>query len=88
MLMPMPSSTTDTANLAPPDMRGRYMSIYSLTWGVAQGVAPLAGGLLADNLGPSAPWLGGGVVGMLATSAFVLLALREKSRARVLAQGG
>lgn len=81
-LMLMPTSTTYTANLAPPDMRGRYMSIYSLTWGVAQGIAPLTGGLLADHFGPSAPWLGGGVAGLAAVTAFMLLALREKRLAR------
>ena len=42
----MPIAITFTANLAPADMRGRYMSLFSLTWGVAQGI------------GPVAPWLG------------------------------
>ena len=41
--MLMPTSTTYAANLAPADMRGRYMSIYGLTWGVAQGVGPVMG---------------------------------------------
>ena len=77
-LMLMPTSTTYTANLAPAHMRGRYMSVYSLTWGIAQGIAPLGGGFLADNLGPSAPWIGGGVVGMLAVAAFVIMAGRRR----------
>jgi MFS family permease len=86
-LMLMPTSTTYTANLAPAHMRGRYMSVYSLTWGVAQGIAPLTGGFLADNLGPSAPWLGGGVAGIMAVAAFVLLAMRAKAREKQLAPG-
>jgi MFS family permease len=75
-LILMPTATTYTANRAPADMRGRYMSIFGLTWGVAQGIGPLTGGYLSDTLGPSAPWLGGGVVGMAAVTAFVVLARR------------
>ncbi len=75
-LMLMPTSTTYAANLAPADMRGRYMSIYGLTWGVAQGIGPVMGGLLSDTVSPAAPWLGGGVAGALAVTAFVLLAGR------------
>lgn len=78
-LMLMPTSTTYTANLAPAHMRGRYMSVYSLTWGIAQGVGSLGGGFLADTLGPSAPWIGGGVAGALAVTAFVVLAGRAKT---------
>jgi MFS family permease len=83
----MPTSTTYVANLAPTDMRGRYMSIYSLTWGVAQGIGPLAGGFLADTIGPAAPWLFGGVAGALAVSAFVALAMRAKGKEQALTPG-
>lgn len=50
------TSSTYVANLAPADKRGRYMSIYGLTWGVSSGVGPLVGGMLSDNIGPKAPW--------------------------------
>ena len=33
-------SSGSAASLAPADMRGRYMSLFSLTWGVAQGIGP------------------------------------------------
>ena len=39
----IPTATTLTANLAPPDMRGRYMSIYSFSWGIAFGIGPVVG---------------------------------------------
>lgn len=74
----MPTATTYTADLAPADMRGRYMSLFSLTWGIAQGIGPVTGGFLADTYGPPAPWLGGGVAGALAVAAFVVLAGRKK----------
>jgi MFS family permease len=78
----MPTDTTYVGNLAPKDMRRRYMSIFGLTWGVAQGIGPVMGGLLSDNIGPSAPWLGGGMVGVLAVTAFVLLARRARTPAK------
>ena len=86
-LILMPTATTFTANLAPADMRGRYMSLFSLTWGVAQGIGPVAGGFLADSYGPPAPWLGGGVAGILAVMAFVVLAARANRHKTGLATG-
>lgn len=81
-LILMPTATTYTANLAPADMRGRYMSIYGLTWNVAQGIGPLAGGFLSDTIAPTAPWLAGGLVGLLSATSFLVLARRSKARAR------
>jgi MFS family permease len=73
----VPTSSTFAANLAPADMRGRYMSLYSLTWGISMGIGPVLGGLLSDNFGPRFIWLGGGVIGALSVLAF--LALKRKS---------
>jgi MFS family permease len=73
-----PTATTLAANLAPVEMRGRYMSIYGLTWAFGQGIGPLFGGLLNDNLGPFAIWYGAGMIGMLAVAAFLLLARRYR----------
>jgi predicted MFS family arabinose efflux permease len=76
----MPTSTTTSA---PAHMRQhgmrRYMSAYSLTWGVAQGIGSLGGGFLADSIGPSAPWLAGGIAGALAVTAFLVLARRNRT---------
>ena len=47
----MPTSSTYAANLAPADMRGRYMSVYGLTWPAAAGIAPVMGGFLNDKIG-------------------------------------
>lgn len=70
----IPSSTAYTANLAPPDMRGRYMSVYGLTWSLAFGVGPVLGGLLNDRLAPVAIWYGGLVLGSAAALAFYRMA--------------
>jgi MFS family permease len=69
----VPTSSTFAANLAPADMRGRYMSLYSLTWGLSMGIGPVLGGLLSDNFGPRFIWFGGGVIGALSVIAFLAL---------------
>ena len=73
-LIIVPTSSTYIANLAPVDMRGRYMSFYALTWGVAAGIGPVFGGFLNDIIGPKAIWLGGAVAGGLGVFFFLILA--------------
>jgi MFS family permease len=77
----VPTATTLTANLAPPDMRGRYMSVYSLTWGMAFGVGPVIGGVLNDHVAPIAIWYGTLVLGLIGTVGFLAM-----SRARPVAR--
>jgi MFS family permease len=77
-LILIPTSTTYAANQAPPDMRGRYMSIYGLTWSIAAGIGPVLGGFLNDNLSPRSTWIGGFLTGMAATVGFVVLALSRQ----------
>jgi MFS family permease len=57
-------------------MRGRYMSIYSLSWGIAFGIGPVLGGLLNDNIAPAAIWYGGLVIGLVSAASFMLLTPR------------
>ena len=73
-LIMIPTSTALTANLAPPDMRGRYMGVYGLTWGVAMGIGPVLGGTLNDRVAPVAIWYAGLVLGVIATVGFLVLA--------------
>ena len=77
-LMIMPTASTYIANLAPTDMRGRYMSFFSLSWGVAAGLAPLIGGNLGDAFGPQVTWFGGAFVGIMAALGFTILAVRSR----------
>ncbi|MEZ0394986.1 MAG: MFS transporter [Anaerolineales bacterium] len=75
-LILMPTGTTYAANRAPEAMRGRYMSIYWLTWGLARAAAPMIGGFLHDQIAPVAIWYGGLAFGLL--SALVLFALATR----------
>jgi MFS family permease len=78
----IPTSTALTADLAPPDMRGRYMSVYGLTWSIGFGIGPVIGGFLSDNLAPVATWYGGLVTGLAAAFGFLLLARRGQAQRR------
>jgi len=72
-LILVPTASKYVADHAPADLRGRYMSIYWLSWGVARTMAPLIGGLLNDTIGGRAIWLGGLAIGAASTSGLLLL---------------
>ncbi len=78
-LVLVPTSSTYAANLAPADMRGRYMSLYGLTWNVAAGIGPVAGGFLNDTISPQAIWYGGGLCGLVSALLFVFFWLRRST---------
>lgn len=69
-LIVVPRASAYVANLAPADKRGRYLSLYGLTWNIAAGISPVLGGFLSDAFGPGAPWWGGILFGLLAVGAF------------------
>jgi MFS family permease len=76
----VPTSTSHAANLAPTDKRGRYMSLYNLTWSVAMAVGPLFGGALNDRVGPWAIWAGGLLVGLISVAGFLRMERRNAVR--------
>ena len=76
-LILMPTASAYVAGLAPPDMRGRYMSVAGLTWSAAAGIAPLMGGNLNDNISPVATWYGGFVIGIIGILGFLYLSRKE-----------
>lgn len=68
----VPTSTTYASLLAPEDMRGRYMGVYTLTGGLGPGLGPLICGVMNDNYGPRTIWYTGGAIGALGALAFFL----------------
>ena len=72
-LINVPTSSTFVANHAPANMRGRYMSIYSLTWSLSIGIGPLLGGFMSDNFGPPSTWIGGFFIGLTSMAMFFLI---------------
>lgn len=81
-LMLMPIATTYAANLAPAHMRGRYMSIFGLTWSAAMGSGPLLGGFLRDNVSLASPWLMAGFSGFIAALLFVQMSRKASTANR------
>jgi MFS family permease len=77
-LIMMPTATTYSANLAPPDKRGRYMSIHGMTSGLANGIGPLLGGTLNDSISPHATWYAGSIIALSSVVLFLLQAARKR----------
>jgi len=82
-LIVTPTGTAYAANRAPADFRGRYMSIYWMTWGLARAVAPVVGGCLNDRISPHAMWYGGMLIGLASALGLFLLA-ESQARSPVL----
>jgi MFS family permease len=74
-----PTALTLVARIAPPDMRARYMSLYSIAYTVAGGIAPPIAGFLSDHTTPRAIWYTGLCMGLVGALAFAMM-----SRARMM----
>lgn len=79
-LILIPTASKYVADIAPADLRGRYMSLYWFGWGVSRTLAPLIGGYLNDNISPKSIWVGGLLVGL--TSALGLTLLDQLTQRR------
>jgi MFS family permease len=77
----VPTASKYVADIAPADMRGRYMSVYWFGWGLARMLAPLIGGFLNDRLFPQAIWIGGLLIGLTSVSGLTLLHKATQARA-------
>lgn len=80
-LIIVPTATALTADLAPADMRGRYMGVYNLTWGVGFGIGPVLGGVLNDHLSPASIWYAGFGLGAVGALGFLALGRALQRRA-------
>jgi MFS family permease len=69
----VPTASKYVADLAPANLRGRYMSIHWLGWGLARTLSPIIGGFLNDNIAPRAIWMGGLLIGLTSTIGLFLL---------------
>ncbi len=82
-LVVVPTATKYVADLAPADLRGRYMGVYWLGWGLARTLAPLIGGFLNDAIAPRAIWIGGLIIGLTSVTGLMLLSRFSRSQATV-----
>lgn len=77
-MVAMPIASSYVANLAPDDMRGRYMGVLGFSWNTAVGVGPMVG-LWVFGRSPELLWLLCGVVGVVAA---LLILVRAKDVAK------
>ena len=75
----VPTASKYVADRSPSDLRGRYMSIYWLGWGLARAASPLIGGFLNDNVAPRAIWIGGLLIGLASTMGLALISQAQKT---------
>jgi len=78
-----PFQQSIVASFAPEDMRGRYMAVSGLTWGLAFMIGPYFAGLLIDSANPNVLWYVSGFIGLLATAGFVALSRVHKADVEV-----
>lgn len=80
-LLIAPTFTSFAINLAPPEMRGRYMSVYWVGWSFSRGLGPALAGRVYDNISPASIWVMGGGFNLLAALVFLALIpmLRRRS---------
>lgn len=72
-LIVVPTASKYVADVAPANLRGRYMGVYWLGWGLARTLAPLIGGFLNDAIAPRAIWVGGLVIGLISVTGLSIL---------------
>jgi len=82
----VPTASKYVADIAPADLRGRYMSMHWLGWGLARTLSPIIGGFLNDNIAPRAIWLGGLFIGLTSTLGIFLLSRVSAPRTRSLTE--
>ena len=83
-LIVVPTASTYVANISPADLRGRYMSVYWLAWGISRAGAPLIGGWLNDNISPHAIWYGGFTIGLVSAIGLMSIYwLKQKQQAEI-----
>jgi MFS family permease len=75
-----PTATTLVANIAPENMRARYLGLFALGNSIGSGFGPVIGGFLNDAIAPVAMWYGAATMAILGAVAFFLLAQSWQER--------
>ena len=61
-MITFPTNRVIVANFAPPEMRGRYMAVFDLSWTLPATVGPAAAGVILDYYQPNLVWYLGGIL--------------------------
>jgi len=80
-----PTTSALVADLAPPELRGRYQGAYSMTWGAALMLSPLIAGATLEHFGATALWAGCLAVGAVVAVGHLVAAGPRRQRLSVMA---
>lgn len=69
------------AGFAPEAMRGRYMAVAGLSWGLSFAAGPYLAGRIMESANPNLLWVACGVVGSLAVLGYITLDRRHRAPA-------
>ncbi len=72
-MIALPVSQALASNFAPEDMRGRYMAVFGMAWGIPSMIGPAAAGYVLDNFNPNWVWYLGGLLCAGSVAGFLLL---------------
>ncbi len=75
-----PEGTALVARFAPAHMRGRYMGVFGLDWGLGFAIGPLAAGYLIERVSPQSVWYASFIVGLIATLGYLVLHAATQKR--------
>lgn len=75
-----PTALKLVADMAPEDMRARYLGVLSLGYPLGSGIGPVIGGWLNDAIAPVAIWYGAGTLALAGAICFVLIAYRVREQ--------
>lgn len=76
----VPISSALVARFAPEDMRGRYIAIAGLSWGIPSAIGPLAAGIILDNYNPNLVWYAAGLLAAVAAAGFLVMNTTARAR--------
>jgi MFS family permease len=76
-MLAAPVGQAIVANLAPEDMRGRYMAFYGFSFAIPGVVGTLIAGAVMDYLDPNWVWYGAGLLGLIATGMYLVMANQQ-----------
>jgi len=78
VMLLIPISATVVSQLAPTDLRGRYMGAWTLVWLFGYALGPLFGGMAVDTLGPRGAYVLVALTGLGGAALFPLLRARRR----------
>ncbi|WP_405587769.1 MFS transporter [Streptomyces sp. NBC_01190] len=77
-----PAAMALATELSPPQARGRYLGLYTLSFSTAAFAGPALGSLVLGRAGATVLWTGCGAAGVVTALGYFLLDRRTRSRAR------